>query len=188
MESSKKRQQATKAINHPASSMVTMGHIIGPFGVLGWVKIFPYTETIDGLLNYPTWWLEKKDKQWQETAITNGFINGDKLAVKLEQCANRNEAMQLKGMQIAIPRDYLPNLPDNGEDGYYWSDLIGATVTNLQGEELGIVTGLLETGANDVLRVQKSYEKEKLIPFVNPVIMKVDLKLRQITVDWGVDY
>ena len=168
--------------------MVTMGHIIGPFGVLGWVKIFPYTETIDGLLNYPTWWLEKKDKQWQETAITNGFINGDKLAVKLEQCANRNEAMQLKGMQIAIPRDYLPNLPDNGEDGYYWSDLIGATVTNLQGEELGIVTGLLETGANDVLRVQKSYEKEKLIPFIDLVIIKFDLKLRQITVDWGVDF
>lgn len=168
--------------------MVTMGHIIGPFGVLGWVKIFPYTETIGGLLDYPTWWLERKDKEWQEAIVSNGYINGDKLAVKLEQCANRNEAMQLKGMQIAIPRDHLPHLPNNGEDGYYWSDLIGTTVTNLQGEELGKVTGLLETGANDVLRVQKLHEKEKLIPFIDPIIIKVNLKLRQITVDWGIDF
>jgi len=168
--------------------MVTMGHIIGPFGVQGWVKILPYTETIDGLLHYPTWWLEREDKEWQETALTNGYVTGDKLAAKLELCANRNEAMQLKGMQIAIPRDHLPHLPDNGEAGYYWTDLIGATVTNLQGEELGKVTGLLETGANDVLRVQKSYEKEKLIPFIDLVIIKFDLKLRQITVDWGVDF
>ncbi len=168
--------------------MVTMGHIMGPFGVQGWVKVFPYTETIDGLLDYPTWWLERENKEWQETALMNGYINGNKLAVKLEQCVNRNEAMQLKGMQIAIPRDHLPHLPKNGEDGYYWSDLIGATVTNLQDVELGKVTGLLETGANDVLRVQKLHEKEKLIPFIDPIIIKVSLKLRQITVDWGIDF
>lgn len=165
-----------------------MGHIIGAFGVLGWVRIFPYTETIDGLLDYPTWWLGIKEKEWLKTMPSDGYVNGDKLIVKLERCANRNEAMQLKGVQIAIPRDHLPHLPDNGEDGYYWSDLIGTTVTNLQGQKLGKVTGLLETGANDVLRVQKSHEKEKLIPFIDPVIMKVDLKLQQITVDWGIDY
>ena len=168
--------------------MVIMGHIIGPFGVLGWIKVAPYTETIDGLLNYPTWWLRAEDNQWLETTLTDGYINGSTLTVKLNQCVNRNEAIQLKGIQIAIPHNQLPCLPDNGEDGYYWSDLIGATVTNLQGEALGKVTGLLETGANDVLRVQKSHEKERLIPFIDPVIMKIDLKLHQITVDWGIDY
>ncbi len=168
--------------------MVVMGHIIGPFGVLGWIKVAPSTETIDGLLNYPTWWLGRKDKDWRQTTLTNGYINGDTLTVKLEHCANRNEAMQLKGAQIAIPRDRLPHLPDSGEDGYYWIDLIGATVTNLQNEELGKVTGLLETGANDVLRVQKPNDKEKLVPFIDPVIIKVNLKLRQITVDWGIDF
>ena len=63
--------------------------------------------------------------------------------------------MQLKGMQVAVPRSQLPVLSKNGEDGYYWSDLIGLEVVNLQGEELGKVTGLLETGANDVLQVQE---------------------------------
>lgn len=168
--------------------MVTMGYITGPYGVLGWVKVFPYTETIDGLLNYPTWWLGREEKNWQETMLLDGYINGDKLTVKLAQCTNRNQATQLKGMKIAIPRDHLPHLPDSGEDGYYWSDLIGTTVFNLQGQKLGDVTGLLETGANDVLRVQKPNEKERLIPFIDPVIISVDLNSRRITVDWGIDY
>jgi 16S rRNA processing protein RimM len=168
--------------------MVIMGHIIGPFGVLGWIKVATYTETIDGLLKYPTWWLRETDNDWQETTLSNGYVNGDILTVKLGQCANRNEAMQLKGMQIAIPRDRLPPLSDNGEDGYYWIDLIGATVVNLQNEELGKVIGMLETGANDVLRVQETAEKERLIPYIDPVIIKVDLALRRITVDWGMDY
>ena len=132
--------------------------------------------------------VERKDETWQELTLANGCINGNSLIVKFEQCANRNEAIQLKGMQIAIPRNQLPPLPENGEDGYYWSDLIGAMVTNLQNEELGKVTGLLETGANDVLRVQISAEKERLIPFIDPIIMKVDLKLRRISVDWEIDY
>lgn len=165
-----------------------MGHIIGPFGVLGWIKVAPYTETIDGLLKYPTWWLREKDNTWQETTLSNGYVNGDVLTVKLHHCTDRNEAMQLKGVQIAIPRDRLPPLSGNGDDGYYWIDLIGATVVNLQHEELGKVIGMLETGANDVLRVKKTAEKERLIPFIDPVIIKVDLASRQITVDWGTDY
>lgn len=165
-----------------------MGHITGPYGVQGWVKVFPYTETPDGLLNYPTWWLSREEKGWQETMLLDGYVNGDKLTVKLAQCASRDEAAQLKGMKIAIPRNHLPHLPDSGEDGYYWSDLIGATVVNLLGQKLGNVVGLLETGANDVLRVQKLNEKERLIPFIDPVIISVDLTLRQITVDWGIDF
>ena len=97
--------------------------------------------------------------------------------------------MKLKGMQVAVPRDLLPVLSKNGNDGYYWSDLIGLEVVNLQNEELGKVTWLLETGANDVLQVRiKEDERERLIPFVNQVIVKVDLKGCRITVDWGVDY
>ncbi len=84
-----------------------------------------------------------------------------------------------------------PSYPKIGEDGYYWSDLIGLEVVNLQGEELGkVVAGLLETGANDVLQVQNSKEggSERLIPFISEIIVKVDLKAGRMTVDWGMDY
>lgn len=170
--------------------MVVMGHIAGPFGVLGWVRVTPYTEHPDGLLDYPVWWLGKDGPPWREARVARCEVRGSMLTVALEGCTDRAVAAQLQGLQIAVPRNSLPDLAKNGREGYYWVDLIGLEVINLQAEELGKVTGLLETGANDVLRVCNPVEgdKERLIPFVDAVVAGVDLEKGRITVDWGVDY
>jgi len=170
--------------------MVVMGHVIGPYGVYGWIKVNPYTEYIDGLMEYPVWWLTKDNKDWQMVHVVAGRINGSILNAKLKEYSDRTQVLKLQGMQIAIPRDQLPDLSENGKDGYYWSDLIGTEVVNLKSEVLGKVVGLLETGANDVLRIQHANKdkEEILIPFVEQFIIKVDLKLSRITVDWGIDY
>lgn len=167
-----------------------MGRVTGPFGVCGWIKVFPYTEYVDGLLDYPIWWLGSGDGEWREFKVAESEVHGNTLTALLEHYSDRTAAMRLKGLQVAIPRGQLPALSKSGKDGYYWSDLIGLDVMNCQGEELGKVTGLLETGANDVLQVQSSKddEGERLIPFISQVIIKVDLKASRITVDWGADY
>ncbi len=167
-----------------------MGHIVGPYGLSGWIKVFPYTENIDGLADYPVWWLGSGNGEWRNVKVNASGVHGNRLTALLEQCADRNAATELKGLQIAIPRSQLPVLSNSGKDGYYWSDLIGLEIVNQQGEALGKVTGLLETGANDVLQVQslKEPERERLIPFISQVIVKVDFKVCRITVDWGVDY
>jgi 16S rRNA processing protein RimM len=179
--------------------MVVMGRIAGPYGVLGWIKVFPYTEYVDGLADYPAWWLGSGgDGKWREVKVNEYAIHGNLLTVSLQHCSDRTEAVRLKGLQVAVPRSQLPVLSKTGEDGYYWSDLIGLEVVNLQDESLGKVTGLLETGANDVLQVQglkkgegegegKS-EGERLIPFIDQVIVKVDLTASRITADWDLDY
>ncbi|MEE8150782.1 MAG: ribosome maturation factor RimM [Nitrosomonadaceae bacterium] len=186
---SKKPQKATK-VSEAAEPMVVMGRIVGSFGVLGWVKVFPYTEFVDGLLDYPVWWVGKGDGKWRELKVTKCNIHAKMLTAELEQCTDRTAAMMLRGMQIAIPRNQLPVLSGSGKDGYYWSDMIALKVVNLQGEELGNVTGLLESGSSDVLQVQslKEGKNERLIPFVDQVIVKVDLEAHQIIVDWGLDY
>lgn len=171
--------------------MVVMGHITGAFGIKGWIKVSPYTETINGLLDYSVWWLRRNEGEWREVSITNGHTAGDALTVKLEECADRNQAAKYKGMQIAVPRDHLPDLSKNGEEGYYWSDLIGSEVINIQGERLGKVTGLLETGANDVLQIHDTSgpnKKERLIPYVDSVIKEIDLASSRIIADWNSDY
>ena len=170
--------------------MVVMGRIVGPFGVLGWMKVFPYTEFVDGLLDYPVWWVGKGDEKWYEMKVAECHIHAKMLTALLEQCADRTAAMMLKDMQVAIPRNQLPVLSDSGEDGYYWTDIIDLKVINLQGEELGNVTGLLESGSNDILKVQSLQEckNERLIPFVDHVIVKVNLEAHQIIVDWELDY
>jgi 16S rRNA processing protein RimM len=186
---SKKSQKATK-VSKETESMVVMGQIISPFGVLGWVKVFPFTEFVDGLLDYPVWWVGKGDGKWREMNVAECNVHTKMLTALLEQCADRTAAMMLSGMQIAIPRNQLPVLSDSGEDGYYWSDIIDLKVVNLQGEELGNVTGLMESGSSDVLQVRslKEGKSERLIPFVDQVIVKVDLKACWIIVDWGLDY
>lgn len=170
--------------------MVVMGQIIGPYGVSGWVRVFPYTESIDSLRAYPVWWLGEEKGEWREAEAIGCEVHGRVLIALLAQCTDRTSALQLKGSYVAVPRSKLPVLPESGENGYYWSDLIGLEVVNLEGESLGRVTGLIETGANDVLQVQspEAREKGRLIPFVEPVIAQVDLEAGWIKVDWGADY
>jgi 16S rRNA processing protein RimM len=182
---SKKPQEA-----EPAEPIVVMGRIAGPYGVSGWVKIFPHTENVDSLLDYRIWWLGKDNGDWRKHGVAASEVHGNILVALLEQFGDRTAAMQLKGLQIGIPRSQLPVLPESGERGYYWSDLVGLGVVNVLGEELGVVAGVLRTGANDVLQARNPAEgdAERLIPFIPDVIVNVDLKARRITVDWGRDY
>ena len=72
-------------------------------------------------------------------------------------------------------------------------ELVGLEVTNLQGEILGTVSGLLETGANDVLVVQPNArscdQRERLIPYlVGSVVKQVSVSDVSLVVDWAIDY
>ncbi|MXS86182.1 ribosome maturation factor RimM [Nitrosomonas sp. HPC101] len=168
--------------------MVVLGKVIGSHGIRGQIKVAPFTEYIDGLMEYTSWWLGNDEKSWQIVHPTAFSIHNNQLVITLEEYNDRTRASELKGLLIAVPRNQLPQLSEDGEDGYYWSDLIGTSVVNMQGEVIGTVAGLFETGANDVVRVQLPNDKEELIPFVDQVIKQVDLKSRQITVDWELDY
>ena len=159
-----------------------MGRVTGPFGVMGWVKIHPYTETSGSLTHYPVWWMGRSEP-YGEHAVVEAKVHGTDVLAKLEGVDDRDAAAALKGMLVAVPRAELPRTK---KDEYYWTDLIGLSVVNAEGVEFGTVKELLETGANDVLVVQG--ERERLIPFICQVILDVDLKGKAIKVDWGADY
>jgi 16S rRNA processing protein RimM len=167
-----------------ASPMVVMGKVVGAQGIQGWVKVQTFTEYLDGLLDYGTWYVGN-EQSWRPLEVLEANVHGGKVLIaKLQGIVDRTAAEKCKGMLIAVPRAELPEQPE-GE--YYWSDLIGLTVENLAGEVFGTVDALLETGANDVL-VVKGAAGETLMPFIASVIQKVDLKSRKILVDWQADY
>jgi len=159
-----------------------MGHVSAPFGIQGWIKVHPYTETNMGLASYPTWWLGKQGS-YQTYEVLEARAQGAEVVARLKGFEDREAALTLRGMEVAVPRSELPKAR---RDEYYWSDLIGLTVVNTAGETFGTVKNLLETGANDVLVV--SGEQERLIPFVRQVVLGVDLQGKTIQVDWGADY
>lgn len=164
--------------------MVIMGRIAAAHGIRGLVKIQPFTEYLDSLLDYRIWWIGHEHGPWREVKVGQCEVHSKTLVAQLPDCPDRTAAEKLKGLLIAVPRSSLPT-QDEGE--YYWSDLIGLAVVNEAGVPLGTVKNLLETGANEVLSVQGD-GGEILIPFVASAIKQVDLKSRTILVDWSAEY
>ncbi len=166
-----------------AARLITLGRVTGPWGVKGWIKVTPFADTPADLCGLARWWLQR-DGTWQEFAVAEARPHGASVIARLIGCDDRDVAAALKGSEIAVPRDALP-APRVHE--HYWADLVGLRVVNLQGVVLGEVTGLMATGANDVLRVAGA-ESERLVPFVAHVIREVDLARGEIRVDWGLDW
>lgn len=162
--------------------MVVMGRITSPYGVRGWVKIQPYTQKPDGLLGYRRWWMGSSPG-WQETGVEGARVHGGVIVAKLQGCDDRDAAFALRGREIAVARE---DLPVTGENEYYWTDLVGLRVWNLQGVDFGSIAELFETGANDVLVVQG--ERQRLIPFIDQVVREVDLAGGKMLVDWDADF
>lgn len=163
-----------------------MGRVAAPYAVKGWIKVQPFTEYLDSLLDYETWWLghaEGPKAGWREYRVVEGKVHGQTLLAQLEGVDDRNASEALKGLDVAVDRSAFPAAD---EDEYYWDDLIGLDVVNTGGVALGKVEGLLETGAHDVLRVKGG--QERLIPFVDAYVREVDLEGKRILVEWSADW
>jgi 16S rRNA processing protein RimM len=161
---------------------VILGRIDGLFGVRGWIKVYSYTEPREAVLNYKDWLLAR-DGEWQRVELADGKRQGKAVIARLEGIEDRDAAAELIGSEIGVDRDALPE-PEEGH--YYWADLEGLTVVRRDGTDLGKVTYVMATGANDVLVVDGP--AERLIPFVpGTVILDVDLAAGVIRVDWEWD-
>ena len=157
---------------------VVLGQINGVFGVKGWVKVFDYSRERGGILDYPRWMVGQGDS-WKEVALIAGKRHGKGVIARLDQCSDRDQALSLVGSEVAVKPEWL-SPTDDGE--FYWFQLEGLAVFNLEGECLGNVDHLLETGANDVLVVKS--KKDRLIPYVRERVHEVDLEKGRIIVDW----
>jgi 16S rRNA processing protein RimM len=168
-----------KSVTNP----VVLGRVSGLFGVRGWVKIHSFTDPRDSILHYPNW-LIQRDGCWQPVSVAEGRPHGKTLVVRFDGVEDRDGAAGYVNAELAVDRG---ELPETEEGEYYWSDLEGLTVKRQDGEVIGTVAYLLETGANDVLVIRDG-KKEVLIPFITgDVIKDVDLAGGSIRVDWEWD-
>jgi 16S rRNA processing protein RimM len=169
--------------------LTQVGFVSGAYGLKGGVRITPFSTDADALLNVKTWWLDKPGLR-PVTVRTAKWHSGDVVAT-LVDLADRDPAEALKGAGVFVSRQEFPALP---EDEYYWSDLIGLDVVNLQGEALGTVTDMMHNGAQSILRIAPvphpgiEQPAERLVPFVDQFVKTVELAAKKITVDWGLDY
>jgi 16S rRNA processing protein RimM len=102
------------------------------------------------------------------------------IAVHFEGITDRDSADMLRGADVCVPESSIPPAP---QDTYYHYQLIGLAVVNLSGRQIGTLSGIMETGANDVYVVTDETGSEILIPAVRDVIKEIDISNKIVKVD-----
>lgn len=185
---------------------VEVGRVLGAWGIKGGIRVQPFSKSPDALFSSRRWFIRPPEAPATSVGPKSASLNyppvlrilhskaqGDAVVATAQELPDRNAAEAMKGARIFIAR---ANFPTAGDGEFYWIDLIGLAVLNRQGEPLGEVVGLIDTGAHSVLRIRRPdvaegatlEASERLIPFVAAFIDDVNLDQRRITVDWGLDY
>ena len=110
-----------------------MGRIFGSWGVRGGIRVDPYSEDPETLATYRTW-LIGREGDWKEYRVIEARLHTTQVVAQLEGVDDRDAALELKGSEIAVPRDSWPR-PEDGS--YYWSDLSALAGGTTGGEALG---------------------------------------------------
>ena len=168
--------------------MIVLGRVVAPYGVQGWLHIHAFGDEPLAWGKMQNLWISGDEnaaaEHWQAIDLEQIKNHGDRVVIKFKGISDRDSAERFAPCFVGAPREALP---ENPTDEYYWSDLIGLTVINATGVELGTVASLLESGANEVL-VVAGQDRQRLLPFVGQIVKSVDLKAKMVLVDWEADW
>ena len=179
---------------------VEVAVVTGAWGIKGGLRLKPFSADPQALFATKRWYWAYSDGQSaaqrerlrgleQPLRVASAREQGEGVVALIQDLTDRDVAQACKGLRLFVRRSSFPTA-DEGE--YYWVDLIGLEVINRQGERLGCVAGLMQTGPHSVLRIESldpvsQKPVERLVPFVDAYVDSVDLPARRIQVDWGLD-
>lgn len=173
---------------------VEVGRIADAWGVHGWFKVISHSAQPEALFSSKRWYLlptERGPKAFEGVglmAIREAKDHSGTVVARCQDIADRDAAQALKGSRIFVARSSFPTA---AADEFYWVDLIGLSVVNREGLDLGVVRDLVSTGPQTVLVIEHAQGdavRELLIPFVSVYVDDVDMAQRRILVDWQSDY
>jgi len=160
------------------SDRVCVGAITGSFGVRGEARLKSFCAEPADIATYGPLATEDGARIFEVT-LTRPVKSG--FAARLTGVTSKEAADALRGTRLYAPRDALPSLPD---DEYYHADLIGLTVLDTGGAEMGRVAAVLNHGAGDILEVRGTGPKGSvLVPFTRAIVPTVDLATGRIIID-----
>jgi 16S rRNA processing protein RimM len=175
----------------PPEQGVVGGKVTTVHGVRGWLKIHSFTIPEGNIFDYQPWWIEMPDG-WTTVEIDSFQPVAKGFIAHIKGLDDRDEARKYCQREIYVSTEAFPPA-EEGE--YYWHQLEGLQVVSVfDGNErvLGTLSGFLETGANDVMQVSPSADSiddvERLLPYIDQVIVEVDLASGVIRVDWDPEF
>lgn len=157
---------------------VNVGKIVNMHGVKGEVKILSASDFAEERFQLGKTLLIPFKEETIELVIKSYRVHKNFHMVAFEGINNINDVEQYKGLDVFQEVD-TTELPLE-ENEYYYSDIIGCEVYN-DGQSIGKVTEIFETGANDVWVVKG--EKEHLIPYIEDVVKEIDIDNKKIVIE-----
>lgn len=155
---------------------IKVGKIINTHGVKGYVKCMPMTDEPERFEELEYVYTEK-DRMKRK--VRHVWYQKGMVYLKLEDINDMESAEGFKGTYISIPEDQLGKLPENS---YYLFDLDGMDVYSSNGEYLGKISEIYQTGANDVYEV-KNKKGSFLIPAIKDVVKSVNVQDKKMIID-----
>lgn len=156
-----------------------IGKITGTHGIRGTMRVFPTTEDPARFEKLKQIIVEIRDKR-ETFHIQKVAYQKNMILLTVKEINDINVAELYKNARILIPDAMAIPLRENE---YYRRDLFGMHVVTEDGEELGKLVNIYETGANDVYAVRETEDKkELLIPAIKDCILNVDVQAGVMTV------
>jgi 16S rRNA processing protein RimM len=156
-----------------------IGTIVAPQGLRGEVRVYPNSDFPDRFQKPGQRWLLCPQGLPRPVQLTRGYAKGNIYVVKLEQVDSREQATNLRGCKLLVPRSDRPKL---AADEYHVSDLISLPVyLQSTGQLIGRVVDILTTG-HDLLQVALEGGGTVLIPFVQAIVPVVDLPAQRLEI------
>ncbi|ADL04686.1 ribosome maturation factor RimM [Lacrimispora saccharolytica] len=159
-------------------NLLRVGVISSTHGVRGEVKVYPTTDDVNRFNELKKVILDAGQER-RELEIQGVKFFKNMVILKFKGYDSINDIEKYKGKDLLITRDQAVEL---GPDENFIVDLIGLRVVTEEGEELGILTDVIKTGANDVYEVKTAEGKEVLLPAIKECVRNVDLTEGLVTV------
>ncbi|MCP4417376.1 MAG: 16S rRNA processing protein RimM [Chloroflexi bacterium] len=172
MKQNKQESKQTVAEN----GFIVIGQITKPHGIRGEIRVKPHTDEPQRFT-----WLEQVyvgKTNPQPMAVEKARVHQKMVLLKLTAVTDRTQAEALRGEWLQVPEDEALPL---AEGEYYLYQLEGLTVFTVEGELLGTLTSIIETGANHVFVVQGE-RGELLLPDIEDVVEEIDFANGRMTV------
>lgn len=148
---------------------ILLAAIIGAQGLKGQVKVKLFTETPEALARYGLL-ADRHGRHFEVTAIRS--VRDGEAVISLSGIGDRNQAEALKGTELFIGRDQLP---EAGKDEFYHADLIGLDAQDSEGRTLGKVAAIHNFGAGDVIEIARPDGDNVLLAFTRETVPVIDL-------------
>lgn len=162
-----------------SNDTVVVGKITTTHGLKGTVKVLPMTEKKERFYDLVQIMAELADGKQKVLTIEGISSFKEGFLIDFKEIKDVNAAQKLRGAYLQIPRSQAMEL-EEGE--YYIFEIIGAEVFTDEGECLGILENVIETGANDVYEVKTEDGKEILIPVIPDCVLEVNTEEKKVVV------